>query len=268
MSAGRNVMIGGVQTLIHLFVVPVFILFFLIFYQPRGVYALLEMERASFSFNVTMLFCIILLSISITRGSLYLIGKNRGITRGFYAVWCVAEMVVASLFSSLYVTLMLAGPVSFFEVAGALMVLVVTSGMYPYVFLWLGFELRSKNSESTVAVDENSLIRFYDEYKKLRLVIAHEAVLYIKSEENYVQIHYLDQGKTRKFVLRSSMKALETSLAKHGLVRCHRSYFVNPAHIRIVHRNSAGLIVAELRHGQYDSIPISRKYQDDITKML
>ena len=117
-------------------------------------------------------------------------------------------------------------------------------------------------------VDENSLIRFYDEYKKLRLVIAHEAVMFIKSEDNYVQIHYLDKNKTQKFILRSSMRALEEDLSKKGLVRCHRSYFINPAYIKIVHRDASGLIVAELNQDGFDSIPISRKYQDAITKLL
>ena len=46
----------------------------------------------------------------------------------------------------------------------------------------------------------------------------------------------------QKFILRSSMKALEDNLRQHGLIRCHRSYFVNPSFIRIIHRNDAGLI--------------------------
>ena len=117
-------------------------------------------------------------------------------------------------------------------------------------------------------MDSTSLIRFYDEYKKLRFVIAPEAVMFIKSEENYVQIHYTDQGKTKKFILRSSMKALESALAKHGFVRCHRSYFINPVYIKIVHRNSSGVIVAELKQEHMESIPISRKYQDEITRLL
>jgi DNA-binding LytR/AlgR family response regulator len=92
--------------------------------------------------------------------------------------------------------------------------------------------------------------------------------MFIKSEDNYVQIHYMDKGKTKKFILRSSMRALEESLAKHGLVRCHRSYFINPAFIRIVHRDEVGLIVADLNQDGYESIPISRKYQDVIMKLL
>ena len=83
-----------------------------------------------------------------------------------------------------------------------------------------------------------------------------------------MQIHYQDQNKTKKFILRSSMKALEDTLSKHGLIRCHRSYFINPAYIKIVHRDSTGIIVAELKQDNFESIPISRKYQDAITRLL
>ena len=93
-------------------------------------------------------------------------------------------------------------------------------------------------------------------------------VIFIKCEANYVLIHYLDRNKTKKFILRSSMRALEEDLLKHGLVRCHRSYFFNPSYIKIVHRDESGLLVAELELDGFESIPISRKYQDEITKLL
>ena len=136
------------------------------------------------------------------------------------------------------------------------------------VILWLCFDRYLKAEDTAAPVDESSLIRFYDEYKKLRFVIANEAVIFIKSEENYVQIHYIDKNRTKKFVLRSSMRALEEDLSKKGLVRCHRSYFINPSYIKIVHRDESGQIVAELNQDGFDSIPISRKYQEEITKLL
>ena len=92
--------------------------------------------------------------------------------------------------------------------------------------------------------------------------------MFIKSEDNFVQIHYLDRNRIRKFILRSSMRALEEDLARHGLVRCHRSYFINPAFIKIVHRDEAGFIVAQLKQEGQESIPISRKYQDKISMLL
>jgi DNA-binding LytR/AlgR family response regulator len=116
--------------------------------------------------------------------------------------------------------------------------------------------------------DPASLMKFYDEYKKLRFVITSEAVIFLKSEENYVQIHYLDHGKPKKFVLRSSMRALEEQMGRHGLVRCHRSYFINPEHIKMIRKESSGGVSAELKQESLEPIPISRKYQQEVTNLL
>ncbi len=263
-----HILLSGASTIMHSLIVPIFVLIFIIYYKPYGVYNLLQMEHASFAFNATILFCIVLVSISITRGWLYLIGKYKDVTRPVYLAWCIGEMLVASLFMSLYIVLMDKESISFFELAGSSFVMMLATCIYPYGFIWLGIELYAKDNEEDIKADDNSLIRFHDEYNKLRFVIAPEAVIFIKSEDNYVQIHYLDKNRTKKFILRSSMRALEDNLGKHGLVRCHRSYFINPSFIKIVHRDGTGLIVAELNQDGYESIPISRKYHDAITKLL
>ena len=263
-----HILLSGASTIMHSLIVPIFVLIFIIYYKPYGVYYLLQMEHASFAFNATILFCIVLVSISITRGWLYLIGKYKDVTRPVYLAWCIGEMLVASLFMSLYIVLMDKESISFFELAGSSFFMMIATCIYPYGFIWLGIELYAKDNEEDIKADDNSLIRFHDEYNKLRFVIAPEAVIFIKSEDNYVQIHYLDKNRTKKFILRSSMRALEDNLGKHGLVRCHRSYFINPSFIKIVHRDGTGLIVAELNQDGYESIPISRKYHDAITKLL
>ena len=226
------------------------------------------MENATFSFNSTILLCILFLTLSMTRWSLFALGKVRPISGMTYLLWCVGEIMAAAMFCALYLVLISHTSRTFFEVSGITFLNLLTVMIYPLGIMWLCFERYLRNECTEKPVDESSLIRFYDEYKKLRLVIANEAVIFIKSEENYVQIHYLDKNMTKKFVLRSSMRALEDDLAKKGLVRCHRSYFINPAYIKIVHRDESGQIVAELNQEGYDSIPISRKYQDEITKLL
>lgn len=261
-------MFGGVCSIIHSVVIPTFILIFITYYNPAGIHELLDMEQAKYTFNATIIFFIIFATISLTRTCLHLVGQKRDITRSVYTLWCLAEMIIAALFSALYVTLMYGEPVSYFEIAATMILLITTTAIYPYCIIWLASELYANKDEDKGVPDDNSLIRFYDEYKKLRLVIAPEAVIFIKSEDNYVQIHYQDHNNTKKFALRSSMKALEESLAKRGLVRCHRSYFINPAYIKIVHRDSMGMIVARLKQEVFDPIPISRKYQDAITRLL
>ncbi len=268
MAKLNNILLSGAATILHSLIVPLFFLVFIVYYKPYGVYNILQMDNASFAFNVSILFSIVLVSVSITRGWLYLIARYRDVTRSAYLLWCLAETIVASLFASLYIVLISDEKLLFFDIAGSSVVMMAATGIFPYGFLWLALELYSREKEEALPAEDNSLIRFYDEYKKLRLVIAPEAVVYIKSEDNYVQIHYLDQRKNRKFILRSSMRALEDILSKRGLLRCHRSYFINPAYIKIIHRDAAGLIVADLKPEGFESIPISRKYQNEISRFL
>lgn len=268
MNKAVSKIVSGAGTIIHSLLIPIFFLVFTMYYRPSGSYELLDMDNASFAFNTTMLFCIILISLSITRGWLYLVGKYKGISALPYLVWYLLEILIASLFCSLYVVLMSEDGLPFFEIAGAAYLNLLAITVYPFGFLWLGFELYARDREESGPADDNSLIRFYDEYRKLRLVIAPDAVVFIKSEDNYVQIHYLDRNRVRKFMLRSSMRALEEDLSRHGLVRCHRSYFINPLFIKIVHRDDSGQIVAQLKPDGFDSIPISRKYQDEISRLL
>lgn len=268
MARISNRITSGVSTILHSLIVPVFVLVFMTYYKPLGIYELLSMENVTFGFNVTMIFCIVLVTVSITRAWLYLLGKFKKLPVSVYTMWCIGETLIASLFAAMYVALISPEQISYFETAGSTFISLLVTTIYPYGFLWLGLELYAKHNDDIKPVDESSLIRFYDEYKKLRLVLASEAIIFIKSEDNYVQIHYMDQGRTKKFILRSTMRALEDTLAKHGLVRCHRSFFINPSFIKIVHRDSAGLIVAELNQDGYESIPISRKFQDAIMKLL
>lgn len=255
-------------TVIHWLVIPLFVFVFCLYYRPFTMFDFLSMENATFSFNVTILLCILFGTISMTRWILFAIGKHRNVTGTAYILWCVGENLISALFCSLYLVLISHTSRTFFEISGITFMNLLTTTVYPLGVMWLCFDRHLRNADPEMSADETSLIRFYDEYKKLRLVIAHEAVIFIRSEENYVQIHYLDKDKTKKFVLRSSMRALEEDLSKKGLVRCHRSYFINPSYIKIVHRDESGQIVAELNQDGFDSIPISRKYQDEITKLL
>ena len=99
-----NILLSGASTIMHSLIVPLFVLIFTIYYRPSGVYNVLQMEEYSFAFNATMLFCIVLVSISITRGWLYLIAKYKEISHRIYLLWCIGETLTASLFVSLYIT--------------------------------------------------------------------------------------------------------------------------------------------------------------------
>ena len=64
------------------------------------------------------------------------------------------------------------------------------------------------------------------------------------------------------------MKSLEELMQKHGLLRCQRSYYINPNHIKVLRRDKEGMISAELDVANQKSIPVSPKYYEAVAKGL
>jgi DNA-binding LytR/AlgR family response regulator len=116
-------------------------------------------------------------------------------------------------------------------------------------------------------VAEEDLVRFTDNTGRLKLVIAQDVILYIEAKENYVLIHYLDGSKIKDYSLRQSMRGIEELMMKHGIIRCQRSYYVNPRHVTVLRRDKEGMIQAELETvGR--QVPVSPKYYEELSKML
>ena len=115
---------------------------------------------------------------------------------------------------------------------------------------------------------DDSLMRFVDNTQRVKLMIASSAVLYIKAEENYVHIRYMEGERLKDYSLRASMKSLEELMQKHGLIRCQRSYYINPQHIKVLRRDKEGMITAELHTPLAQPIPVSPRYYDELAKWL
>ena len=43
---------------------------------------------------------------------------------------------------------------------------------------------------------------------------------------------------------------------------------LNPSHVKMIRKEPSGMVVAELNEMGLEPIPISRKYQDEVTKLL
>ena len=146
---------------------------------------------------------------------------------------------------------------------------IAVSGVQNYdEYLLIGLSLRlSDKNKSQKTAEENTRIRFYDERKNLKLVVLANNILYIEAEENYVRIYYTENGKTKDYLLRSSMKKIEELCQLNGLTRCHRSYFVNAAHVRVLAKDKDGFIYAELENLE-KRIPVTKRYYENLSNLL
>ena len=139
--------------------------------------------------------------------------------------------------------------------------------VFPYVILALSMrihDLVTLRSEP----ENTSRMRFYDTNHNLKFVVTADTILYIAAEENNINIYYVDNGKVKSYVLRSSMRSVDELCLSNGLVRCHRSYYVNPSHIKVLRKEKEGVVVAELDIHDVRDIPVSKKFYTQLAEML
>ena len=111
------------------------------------------------------------------------------------------------------------------------------------------------------------VIDFYDFSGVLRISIPEEAILFIASQDNYVEIQYVLADKLLKYLMRCRTTRLEKQLEGSSLVRCHRSYIVNVDNVSQFKRENARAFLV-LSHPEAKKIPVSKSYYKTIADRL
>ena len=249
--------------LLHIFAMPVFYLAFILIYESQWMLEFLD-TGYGYMVNALLISCILIGVMASSRIPMSLIGRSYRLSWWQYALWSFAEVIVFGCFAALYMALVY-GDYGYFPALGRCMILLASTITYPYLII--DFVICTTHPDEQELADAD-LVRFADSTGRLKLVIAREVLLYIIAQENYVSIHYLEAGIVKEYVLRQSMRGIEELMAKHGIVRCHRSYFVNPRHVKVLRRDKEGMIQAELDVAAIKPVPVSPKYYDQLSKML
>ena len=257
--------------LTHVLALPACFLVSVFIYRSAWTVAYLDMGVGRLTLNTLMLMCIILAVLCASRIPMVACRKHLRLKWVHYVFWSIAEIVLMALFMGLYMALLYkntelaVGSIYYFPNVGKCMSLLLTTILLPYLFINALF---SNFRETNNAAQEDNLVRFQDATQRLKLVISAEAILYIKADENYVNICYLDGERQKEYALRNSMRSIEPVMQRAGIVRCQRSYFVNPRHVTVLRKDKEGAIVAELDTASSKSIPVSPKYYDSLNQLL
>lgn len=256
-------------TVMFFITVPLFYFLFVLAYKPFDMEVFLATGQGHYSLNLIVSTLIVLGVMVFSRMLLFLLRSVLDLNWPLYVLWCFGEAIVAGLFLSIPMGIGWADR-PYFTVMSLCILYMAGILVFPLSLISMAVQLHvlNKRADLAPAVDEKTLIRFYDEQKRLKLVVASDAVLYIEAEENYVHIVHLDNGKVKDFELRSSMRALEEVLQRHGLIRCHRSFFVNAAHVDLLKKDANGYALAQLDQEKVKNIPVSKKYYDSIVSLL
>lgn len=265
MSSISKIFRRFIPQLLHVIVLPIFFFAFILIYRPFSSTEFFGGEW--FGVHLTIVSCIIFLSLVLTRLLYYFLPLKINYT--LYSFWCLAEIIFTAFFVGLYIWLVRHRPMPYFETFTLSFQYLASVLVFPYLITALFLKLHEYQNK-TSDQDSGSLqrMRFYDDRHNLKIVLMPDAVLYITAEENYVNIFYTENGKTRNYVLRSSMKALDELCQDNGLIRCHRSFYINPSHVKVLRKDREGVVYAELDQLDMMHIPVSKKYYDRLSEML
>ena len=251
-------------------VVPIFYFLFVLAYDPFRISEFLDAGKDRYTLNLIICSLIVLAVMTVSRMLMFILKSKLDMNWPLYILWCYGEAILCGLFMSIPLGIGWAAEKAYFTTMS--LCVLYTSGIlvFPISILTMAVQLYVLNKRSGLApvVDEKTLIRFHDEQKRLKLVVSSEAVLFIEAEENYVRIAHLDNGRVREFTLRSSMRALEETLSRHGLIRCHRSFFINASHVELLRKDANGYALAQLDHDGVKPIPVSKRYYDALVALL
>lgn len=260
-----------------------FALIFINIYSPFGVDTWMDVTSFQLFLYSSIVILIGMLVIVISRVLMYLTTRRRAIRYGAYALWIVGEILSLALVYAIIQKFFLRGSYDFMFIMKNTVRITAFIILLPYVIYWLYLSFRDKYillekmslSRSPYEMAEiagklpgmNAMIAFHDEKGVLRFSIKRDDLLYLEAADNYVIIHYLDNNKQARYMIRTTLKRIEQEPAGTELVRCHRSYMVNIDNVKVIRKEKEGLIISFESPANL-SLPISKTYIDPFIHRL
>ena len=215
----------------------------------------------------------------ISRIIMYYVNKKELLSILSYVLWLAAEILVIVMLYTLINKIVLHDGRDAFIIFQRTLLFVPAILAIPYLVSYLYIGLRSKDDAINKLIEEgyaggggggagashvvDDIVVFNDENGKPRLTLKSESILYVGSNDNYVNVYYLDNDKVGYTILRNNLKALEPQLSRHDIIRCHRSYMINLHRVKIISRETDGMYVT-FDNNAVSKIPISKTYAEEV----
>jgi hypothetical protein len=229
-------------------------------YSDSGLIQFLRLSSYGFVIAIVFLF---------TQFPLRKIFKINDFTIKSYLLWLVIEIALINL---VYIFLY-GNPIgNFVNDLGFSLKYTLLSIWLPYSFAILIVyyknqreEIASLKSNANKPTEKRSII-FKDENDKIKFSVLSKDLLLLESTDNYVSVFYIIDNKVQRKLLRNSLKNMEGMLKENAVIRCHRSFMVNPANVEFMQKEGKKLKI-KLRH--FDkTIPVSEKYSTPFLSFL
>jgi len=151
--------------------------------------------------------------------------------------------------------------IEYFLVMGRVILIVITVSFFVVGI----FHLFNRKKISLLTNKENYSITSPNG-KSIHLHL--KEILYIESDDNYVNIHLESRGVRRRVLFRSSLKNVETQIVHpfSPIYRCHRGYLINIDYFNIQKVTSRSMKISLKNYS--DEVPVSKQYIDNIKQLL
>ncbi len=256
----------------------VFIELFILIFQPFQSRAWVNNDWQYLGWSMAMV-AVAAVVMFISRFIMYAYGKKHDIPYGLFAIWVAIEMLIMTLVYCL--TLALGFPefvaernMSFLYLYKEVFIGVIFMFLIPYIIIFLSLELKEKSNEIKLLKGEIAthdaipdMFNFYDEKGELKLSVRPDMVYYLEGADNYVIIHYKNNDKMEKEMLRNTLKNVAWGFREQGLVRCSRSYIVNITKVKVL-RKVEGEVVIDFGEEKLPSITVSKSYVNDFLEQV
>lgn len=257
-----------------------FAVVFLNIYTESSTTAWFEMDRSIYFFFTLGYITIDTLILVISRVVMYHIQPYLKITWLRYILWILIEIFLIACFYAYISAFLIKHEPDFFATIfpkGLLVVCVII--IVPYTITAIYGALNSrKKTLSLMKYDDDvvsdvdgitkgtEIVHLADNNGNLKLSIKLENLFYIISQDNYIKVYYISNGKLQNYMLRCKITTIEESFAGSTLLRCHRSYIINTDKIRVIRKEKDGIYI-ELDYDGIDPIPVSKGYEQGIRQL-
>jgi len=257
------------NTVIQIIFTSLFAYAFILIYHPFGSQGWFEVNQGQFAFYAGFIVVLGMLVVIGSRVIMTQIRKRWRITIAGYALMIALEIIAMTGFYMMIEKVFLKDSRYWFEVyytaiENASLILLI-----PYLIslLYFAWEDKKQNLERLLVQRKQEegprFVVFHDENGEIRLTLKLDDLIYIEANENYVFIHYLEDNKPGRFLLRNSMKKIEEQLSDYPVVRCHRSYMINLVRVRLVKKSRTGFI-AQMVTPDDLTLPVSDSYRQEV----
>lgn len=286
------------NNLVHfLLFTMIFSLFFINIYKPFKSNNWLETIndlynqdfRESVYFLLSTIFVLVgILLLTGSRVILYFFSKKKDLMYLDYIIWIFFEISCLAIFYSLAIYFITRKQdKDFFDIFPDALLYTALILFIPYTVSWLYLALKerdrvidkivknkniiNKNAINNTPITEDNedfrIVKLTDEKGDLKLAINMDNLFYIESADNYIDIYYIDKAKITHFLLRNSLKNIETQFTNTPLIRCHRSYIVNFEKVKILRKEKDGISL-NLDYENIPDIPVSKTYTEKIINLF